>query len=336
MRTQAAVSHGPDTAFTIEDVEISDPRPDEILVRLTATGICHTDLATKAALPTGVPAVFGHEGAGVVESAGADVSGVKPGDRVVLSYNSCGICARCATGRRSYCERFEALNAAGRRPDGSATLTGRDGDEWSSFFGQSSFARHAIATRENVVVPEDADLLTAAPMGCGFQTGAGSVVNVLRPGPDSSLVVFGTGGVGMAAIMAAAALGVGTVVAVGLSPQRLTLAAEVGATHTLDGAVEDVVGRIRDLTSGGATHAFDTTGVPSVVRDAALALAPLGSLALVALGTAEVSVDIRDLIGHGKTIRGTIEGDANPRDLIPRLLDWHTPGTRASPCSSSR
>ncbi|MBE8476082.1 NAD(P)-dependent alcohol dehydrogenase [Streptomyces justiciae] len=327
MRTQAAVSHGPDTGFTMEDIEISDPRPDEILVRLTATGVCHTDLATKAMLPAGIPAVFGHEGAGVVEAIGAEVTGVRPGDHVVLSYSSCGSCTRCATGHRSYCERFEALNAAGRRPDGSATLTGRDGDAWSSFFGQSSFARHAITTRENVVVvPEGTDLVTAAPMGCGFQTGAGSVANVLRPGPDSSLVVFGTGGVGMAAVMAGAALGVGTIVAVDLSEQRLDLAAQVGATHTLDGAGEDTVGRIRDITSGGATHAFDTTGVPTVIRDAARALAPLGSLALVAVGPTDAGIDVRDLIGYGKTVRGCIEGDANPQDFVPLLLDWHAQG----------
>ncbi|MEU9343088.1 NAD(P)-dependent alcohol dehydrogenase [Streptomyces sp. NPDC048278] len=327
MRTQAAVSYGPGTGFTLEDVDIADPRPDEILVRLTATGICHTDLVTKAALPQGVPAVYGHEGAGVVEAAGADVNGVRPGDRVVLSYNSCGTCARCRAGRRAYCERFAALNNAGRRPDGSPTLT-RGGDAvWSSFFGQSSFARHAVATRENVVVvPADTDLVTAAPMGCGFQTGAGSVVNVLRPEPDSSLVVFGAGGVGLAAVMAAAALGTGTVVAVDLVERRRRLAKELGATHTLDGASPDLVEHIRDLTAGGASHAFDTTGAAPVVRAAARALAPLGSLVVVGLGTADLGLDTLDLIGGGKTIRGSIEGDANPQDFVPLLLDWRAAG----------
>ncbi|EKX68772.1 NAD(P)-dependent alcohol dehydrogenase [Streptomyces ipomoeae] len=327
MRTQAAVSYGPDTGFTIEDVEISDPRPDEILVRLTAAGICHTDLATKALMPAGVPAVYGHEGAGIVEATGADVTGVRAGDRVVLSYNSCGACARCAAGRRVYCERFVALNNAGRRPDGSSTLSRQGGDVWSSFFGQSSFARHALATRENiVVVPEDTDLVAAAPMGCGFQTGAGSVVNLLRPTPDSSLVVYGAGGVGLAAVMAAAALGTGTVIAVDLSKERRALATELGATHALDGASADLVEQIRDLTAGGATHGFDTTGVPGVIRNAALALAPLGSLVVVGLGSADIGVDVMDLIGGGKTIRGSIEGDANPHELVPLLLDWHAQG----------
>ncbi|MFK0113169.1 NAD(P)-dependent alcohol dehydrogenase [Streptomyces sp. NPDC091217] len=327
MRTQAAVSHGPDTGFTIEDVEISDPRPDEILVRLTAVGICHTDLVSKAQMPAGVPAVFGHEGAGVVEAVGADVTGVRAGDHVVMSYNSCGTCVRCAAGRRAYCEQFAALNSGGRRPDGSSTLTRADGAVWSSFFGQSSFARHAIATRENVVVvPEDTDLVTAAPMGCGFQTGAGSVVNVLRPTPDSSLVVYGAGGVGLAAVMAAAALGTGTVVAVDLSKQRRDLATELGATHALDGASEDLVEQIRELTGGGATHAFDTTGVPPVIRNAVKALTAEGSLALVGLGAGETAIDTMDLIGAGKTVRGSIEGDANPQDLIPLLLDWQAQG----------
>ncbi|MFG2937442.1 NAD(P)-dependent alcohol dehydrogenase [Streptomyces sp. NPDC048282] len=327
MRTQAAVSYGPDSGFTLQDVEISDPRPDEILVRLTAAGICHTDLVTKAMMPAGVPAVYGHEGAGVVAAVGAEVTGVRPGDRVVLSYNSCGSCARCAAGRRAYCARFAPLNNAGHRPDGSTTLTRQGTGVWSSFFGQSSFARRALATRENViVVPEDTDLVTAAPMGCGFQTGAGSVLNILRPEPGSALVVFGCGGVGLAAVMAAAALGTGTVIAVDLAEERRALAAEVGATHTLDGAGTDLVDRIRDLTGGGATHAFDTTGAPQVVRDAALALAPLGSLVVVGLGAADIGIDAMDLIGGGKTIRGSIEGDADPRDLVPLLLDWQAAG----------
>ncbi|MFC9930692.1 NAD(P)-dependent alcohol dehydrogenase [Streptomyces sp. NPDC127190] len=327
MRTQAAVSHGPDTGFTIEDVEISDPRPDEILVRLTAVGICHTDLAIKARMPAGVPAVYGHEGAGVVEATGADVTGVRAGDHVVLSYNSCGACARCAAGRRAYCERFIALNNAGRREDGSSVLSRPGGDVWSSFFGQSSFARHALATRENVVVvPRDTDLVTAAPMGCGFLTGAGSVVNLLRPTPGSSLVVYGVGGVGLAAVMAAAALGAGTVIAVDLSKERRTLATEVGATHALDGASEDLVEQIMEITAGGATHGLDTTAVPGVIRNAALALAPLGSLVVVGLGAGDIGLDVMDLIRGGKTVRGSIEGDANPHELVPLLLDWHAQG----------
>ncbi|MEU9450220.1 NAD(P)-dependent alcohol dehydrogenase [Streptomyces sp. NPDC048277] len=327
MRTQAAVSYGPDTGFTIEDVEIADPRPDEILVRVTAAGICHTDLVTKAMMPAGVPAVYGHEGAGIVEATGAEVTDVRPGDRVVLSYNSCGTCGSCAAGSRAYCARFAALNNAGRRPDGSAALSLDGSDVWSSFFGQSSFARHAMATRENVVVvAADTDLVTAAPMGCGFQTGAGSVVNVLRPEPDSSLVVFGCGGVGLAAVMAANALGTGTVIAVDLAKQRRDLAAQLGATHTLDGADADLVERIRELTGGGATHAFDTTGVPAVVRNAALALGRLGSLVVVGLGAGDLNLDTMDLIGGGKTVRGSIEGDANPKELVPLLLSWQAEG----------
>jgi len=327
LHTRAAVSRGATGEFTIEDVELDDPRADEVLVRLVAAGVCHTDLISRGVPGDGTPAVFGHEGAGVVEAVGSAVTDVAVGDQVVLSFASCGTCARCRRGTPAYCVRFGQLNSSGARPDGSTVLRQDGTPVWSSFFGQSSFARHTVVARRNVVVvPPGIDLRSAAPMGCGFQTGAGAVVNVMRPEPDSSLVVFGTGGVGIAAVMAAGAVGVETVVAVDLSAHRRELAAELGATATVDGAAPDLLDRIRELTGGGADFAFDTTAVPTVIRTAARALGTLGELVLVGIGAPEATLDVAELVYAGKTVRGCIEGDADPHDLVPRLLAWQAEG----------
>jgi aryl-alcohol dehydrogenase len=325
--TTAALSYGPAEPFTLHTVELSPPRDNEVLVRLEAVGICHTDLGSKAFSPDGTPALFGHEGAGVIEAVGSAVSGLAVGQKVLMSYNSCGVCAQCSHGHRAYCEQFNMLNASGARPDGSTPVSIGGEPVRSAFFGQSSFARHAIATVENVVpVDDDVDLSLAAPMGCGFQTGAGAVVNVLRPTSASRVVVYGAGGVGMAAVMAARAMGAETVIAVDLSARRRELALEIGATHALDGADENLSDEMRKITGGGATHALDTTAVPAVITGAVQTLAPLGTLVLVGIGAPEVALNVLDLIGSGKTVRGCIEGDATPSELIPRLLAWQREG----------
>ena len=327
MRTTAALSYGPDSPFTLTEVELSEPRDNEVLVRVSAVGICHTDLSRKASSAAGTPALFGHEGAGTVEAVGSAVTGVRVGQKVLMSFNSCGECARCQAGHRAYCEKFAALNGSGARPDDTTTVSAGGDRVWSSFFGQSSFARHAIASAENVVpVGDDEQLTLAAPMGCGFQTGAGAVVNVLRPQHGSRVAVLGVGGVGMAAVMAARALGATTVVAVDLSAHRRELALSVGATHALHGADENLAGAIAEVTGGGATHALDTTAVPAVIANGVKALSPLGTMVLVGIGMRQLTIDVLDLSGSGKTVRGSIEGDANPRELIPQLLAWQREG----------
>ncbi|MDF3312140.1 NAD(P)-dependent alcohol dehydrogenase [Rhodococcus sp. T2V] len=326
-RTQAAISRDAAGPLVIEAVDIDGPRADEVLVRLVATGVCHTDVVSRYAPPEGSGAVFGHEGAGIVEQVGEKVVDVQVGDAVLMSFASCGECDLCASGHPGYCAHFGALNAGGCRLDGSAPLSHDGQPLYSSFFGQSSFARHAVvAARSVVVVPPDTDLVASAAMGCGFQTGAGAVANVMRPATDDSLVVFGVGGVGAAAIMAARALGLTNIVAVDLSKERRETALRLGAASVVDGAEPDVVGRVKDLTGGGATFGLDTTAVPAVIRNAALALAPLGTLVVVGVGAPEVTIDVMDLIGQGKSIRGSIEGDAVPRELIATMLSWQAAG----------
>ena len=328
MKIRAALSTGAEAPFEIAEVELDEPRADEVLVELRAVGVCHTDLTMKQVWPEAIsPIVLGHEGAGVVTAVGADVTRARPGDHVVLSYRSCGCCPECVVGHPTYCHDFRTLNALGSRPDGSTTMR-RDGSPvYGSFFGQSSFASHALAYESNlVVVGDQVDLDAAAPLGCGVQTGAGAVLNVLEPADDSSLVVFGAGCVGLSAVMLARAAGVGTIIAVETVASRRVLAAELGATATIDPASNDVVDAIRQLTGAGATHALDTTALDAVINQAIDALAPLGTLALAGVGMPEVAINVQNVIGGGKTIRGVIEGDAVPQDFIPRLLELHARG----------
>ena len=326
MKTLAAISTHADKPFVFEELDLDEPRPDELLVRVEAVGLCHTDLAVRAMWPEGVPIVLGHEGVGIVEAVGAQVTDVRPGDTVLLSFASCGDCGSCAAGAPAYCTRFQEANVSGARLDGSPTLSGSQGPVSGAFFGQSSFARHALCSRRNaVLIDPGLDLTHVAAFGCGIQTGAGAVVNVLEPPTDSRLVVFGLGGVGMAAVMAGAIRGVRTIVGVDLSASRRDTALHVGATHVIDGADPDVLEVVREVTGGGATHALDTTAVPAVIRSAAQALASRGMLLVVGIG-ADVTLDVQDLIGGGKTVRGTIEGDADPQTFVPQLVEWYQAG----------
>jgi aryl-alcohol dehydrogenase len=325
----AAVTSAAGEPPTLQEVQLDDPRPDEILVRLAACGICHTDLGMRELWPRiagRFPVVFGHEGAGVVEQVGDGVRRVRPGDAVVMSYRSCRACPECAAGRPFYCARFAALNASGVRPDGSATMRANGRPVFGSFFGQSSFATHALAYEDNaVVVGGDTDLRVTAPFGCSVQTGAGTVMNVLELDERSSLVVFGAGGVGLPAVMAARALGVGAIVAVDPVAGRRQLAVEVGASAALDPAVDDVVAAVRDLTRGGATSAIVTTAVAGVLLQALECLGARGTCVALGVGMPEFTFDMQRL-ARGKSLRTSIEGDADPHELIPRLVELHARG----------
>jgi aryl-alcohol dehydrogenase len=330
MNITAALSYGPDEPFSVEPVELEAPRAGEVLVRIAASGICHTDLHYRGKLPAKAgPYAFGHEGAGIIEALGPGVTGVAPGDRVVLSYQHCGTCVQCRAGRPAYCAAFGRLNLPGPREDGTYTLRrSADGTPVAgTFFGQSSFATHVLAPVAGVVaVDQGTDLVTAAPLGCGVQTGAGAVLNVLRPSPGSSFVVYGAGAVGCAALMAARAAELGTVIAVDPVPGRREAAVRLGADAALDPAAVNVVEAVRDLTEGGSAYALDTSGIPAVIADAARALGRVGTLALVGIGPAELTVDVQDLVLAGKTLRGSVEGDATPRDFIPYLLRLRAKG----------
>lgn len=333
MKTTAAIATAPEQPFEITEVDLDDPRVGEVQVRMVASGVCHTDAIVRDQwYPTPLPAVLGHEGAGVVEAVGPGVDDVAVGDHVLLSFASCGGCRNCQVGRPAYCAEFFAHNFGGRRTDGS-TAFGRDGEAISShFFGQSSFAAHSnVARRSVVVVPPEAPLEVLAPLGCGLQTGAGAVLNRLQVREGSSFVVFGAGAVGLAALLAAVVANASTIVAVDLVTDRLTLAGELGATHTVDASAADaagVVAQVREATGGGADYALDTTGSTAAFRQMTDSLGSLGHGALVgasALGT-EASIDIGTIMLSGATISMCIEGESVPPLFIPKLIDLHARG----------
>jgi len=322
---RVAVSRGGDRPFDLESAVIHGPGTGEILVRVVASGVCHTDILMRSRID--VPVVLGHEGAGIVEHVGPGVEGIAVGDAVLLTFSFCGVCPQCSESRPSYCEQFGGRNLP-RTGQAGGTSVELDGTELAaSFFGQSSFASHVVAAaRSAVVVPPGTDLSVVAPLGCGIQTGAGTVLNVLRPGPEDAFVVFGGGGVGLAAVMAAVAGRVRTVLVVDPVPARRALAAELGASGTIDPGVTDPVAEVRRHAPRGATHALDTTGIPAVLHQALASVGPLGQVVEVGAGTAEVTVDLRALIGGGRTLRGSTEGDADPSRFLPQLLELHARG----------
>ena len=326
-----AVAREPGGEFSLEAVELSAPRPDEVLVEIVAAGMCHTDLLVRDSRPASLPAVLGHEGAGIVREIGSEVRGLAPGDKVVLSFPSCGSCIRCRTGRTAYCDTIAALKFRCARPDGSVATTDAEGRPVGDhFFGQSSFGTLAIAyARSAVKVPDDVDLRVAGPLACGVQTGAGTVLDVLRVGPGSSVAVFGAGSVGLCAVMAAKLAGATTIVAVNRRASRLQLAAEFGATHLVSPTDVDPVEAIRDATGGrGVEFAFETTGVPEVLTQAVRSLDSLGTCAYV--GTAAPGelggIPMLEAMTRGLTVRGVLQGDSTPARTIPRLWDLHRRG----------
>jgi aryl-alcohol dehydrogenase len=330
-RATCAVVREQGGPFLLEQVELAGPRDDEVLVEIVAAGMCHTDLLVRDARPESLPAVLGHEGAGTVREVGAGVRDVRPGDPVVLSFPSCGGCRRCRAGRSAYCDSIASLKFGCRRPDGSvATTDARGAPVGDHFFGQSSFGTLAVVSARSVVpVPGDVDLRIAGPLACGVQTGAGTVLDVLRVRPGSSIAVFGAGSVGLSAIMAARLCGATTIVAVNRRAARLELARELGATHLVSPADVDPLEAIREATGGrGVEYAFETTGDPAVFTTAVRALDSLGTCAYVGTAPPGVSGGVPMLEGmtKGLTVRGVLQGDSTPSATIPRLWDLHRRG----------
>lgn len=325
----AAIAVDPSQPFVIDTIHLDDPRPDEVVIQLAATGLCHTDLSAKSGkTPFPLPAVLGHEGAGTVVHTGADVTTLSVGDTVVVSFASCGACTMCRDGHPANCREWAARNLQrGTRPDGSTTATWRGQALNANYFGQSSFAEFVLTRASGVVkVPSDLPLALLTSLGCGVQTGVGTVLNVLRPAPEDTLVVYGAGAVGLAAIMGAAIAGVSQIVAVDRVASRLDVALACGATDVVlaghDGPTP------LELTGGvGFDHAVEATGHPRVLEEAIASLAPGGSCAIVgapAVGT-EIAVDVKFLM-RGRRLLGVTQGDSDPQIMIPRLVQLYRDG----------
>jgi aryl-alcohol dehydrogenase len=312
--------------FEIRSVELTDPRPDEVLVRIAASGMCQTDLhARDGYYPTlKYPAVFGHEGAGEVIAVGSAVRKVAPGDHVIVSFPWCGVCANCRRHALAYCLDARKLKSSGTRADGSTLMCVGDDPVYSAFFQQSSFGNHAIANERFVVkVRRDAPLDRLGPFACSIQTGAGAVLNAMRPKAGESCVVFGVGAVGLSGLMAAKHAGCDPLIAVDVHDSRLALARELGATHVINHSnCNDVVAEIRRITGNGARFALETSALPAVFREAVEALTPVGMCVLV--GTARAGTEVTfemPVVQNGRTVRGVIQGDSRPDEFIPTLVD---------------
>jgi len=325
MKITAAVTRGIGGPFTVEELELDLLHHNEVRVRLVATGICHTDaLVRDGVYPTPHPAVLGHEGAGVVDAIGGSVTSVVVGDHVVLAAAYCGHCKRCRAGQVAYCENLLAADFGGHRLDGTTSLSTGEEVISSHFFGQSSFATYANVVEESVVrVDKDVPLEHLGPLGCGFSTGAGTVLNELKPAIGSKLVVFGVGAVGSAAVMAARVADCAIVVAIDVFEERLSVARELGATHTVNSKTEDLASRLDEITSGsGVDYVIDTTGRPELLRIAAESLAVRGTVALVGAakpGT-EATFEIGSSLVKGWTFKTVVQGSSVPQVFIPQLI----------------
>lgn len=330
MKITAAVVHERAGAFNIEPVDLCDPRNDELLVEVAASGMCATDLHGRDGYYTmPYPAVFGHEGAGIVRATGRAVTGFKPGDHVVMSYPWCGTCPNCRTHRQSYCLHSFDLKMNGTRADGS-TLHAQNGKPvYSAFFQQSSFGTYTIANeRWAVKVRNDAPLELLGPLACGGQTGAGAVFNVMKPAPGDSFAVFGVGAVGLSGLMAAKIAGCDPIIAIDVHEARLALARELGATHTINhGNRTDVVAAIKEITGLGVRLSLETSALAPVLREAVEALMPAGTCVL--LGSARAGTEVSfetPFLQNGRIVRGVIQGDSVPKEFIPRLADYMVAG----------
>lgn len=326
MQITAAVVRERSGPFNIERIDLCDPRADEILVEVVASGMCATDLHSRDAYyPTKFPKVFGHEGAGIVRATGKAVTTLKTGDHVVMAYPFCGECPNCRTQRQSYCVEAFPLKMNGTRADGS-TLHSKDGQPiYSAFFQQSSFGNFTIANeRFAVKVRNDAPLEHVCALACGGQTGAGAVLNVMKPTPGDSFAVFGVGAVGLSGLMAAKIAGCDPIIAVDVHDHRLALARELGATHTINHSGRtDIVAEIRKLTGLGVRFSLETSALPVVFREAVDALMPAGTCVL--LGSARAGTEVTfetPFLQNGRTVRGVIQGDSVPKEFIPQLADY--------------
>jgi aryl-alcohol dehydrogenase len=326
MQITAAVVRERSAPFVIETLELCEPRADELIVRVVASGLCQTDLHGRDGYyaVTSYPAVFGHEGAGVVHAVGSAVRDFAPGDHAVMSYPWCGDCAHCRRQRLNYCLNARALKNKGTRADGSTLLASNGVPVYGAFFQQSSFGTFALTqARYAVKVRRDAPLEVIAPLACSGQTGAGAVLNVLRPQAGDSFAVFGAGAVGLSALMAAKVAGCAPIIAVDVHEHRLALARELGAAHTINARdCTDVAAAVRDASGGGVHHAVDTSAVPKALREAIESLMPGGTSVL--LGSARAGTEAAfemPFLQQGRVVRGVVQGDSVPRDFIPQLID---------------
>ena len=331
IETLAAVIEAPGKDFVVETVQLAAPGPSEVLVRIEASGVCHSDWnAATGASATPMPAVLGHEGGGIVERIGTAVTRVAPGDKVVLSWlPTCGVCPACMRGDLSLCANSTTYMGKGALPSGEVRLS-RGSSPLYHYSYLSTFARHAVVDeRSCVVLAEDADLEAACLVGCAVTTGVGAVFNKAKVVPGSSVIVFGGGGVGLSAVMAAKFSGATTIVVVDPVASKRELAAVLGATATVDGRDANLAEELRELCGGGADYALEAAGLPALATIAFNAIRPGGMVVLVGVPAdgETVSFPGNVLVRSEKIVTGTFYGSARPALDMPLIMRLYADGS---------
>jgi len=329
MKTTAAVVETSGSSFTLQEIDIESPRQDEVLVKVVASGICHTDsYAAEGNYPIPFPAIFGHEGAGIVEKVGSNVHKVVPGDHVLLTFGYCGHCHNCQESHQAYCYDSRDLNVIGTRKDKTSAYS-REGEHVSGhFFGHSSFASHSITKEANVIkVDPSLPLPLLAPLGCGIQTGAGAILNTLGLGSGDEVAIIGSGSVGLAAIMAAKLAGCTKIIAADILDSRLELAKKLGATHCINSKEQDLGEELLKLSDVGLDAVLDLTCSQAVMTACLNALKKRGTLLLGGATEAgnTANFDINTLL-TGKSVRGVVRGDSTPDIFLPELINHYQAG----------
>ncbi|MBV7671961.1 alcohol dehydrogenase catalytic domain-containing protein [Streptomyces halstedii] len=331
MKTRAAVLRGTSVSrpysstrpVEVEELSLGAPREGEVLVRIAAASLCHSDLSVvNGDRVRPLPMALGHEAVGVVEETGPGVRRFAAGDHVALVFvPSCGFCRDCAAGRPALCERAAAANGSGGLLHGPSLLTDASGAPVHHQLGVSAFSEHAVLAQESLVaIPKDVPFAVASMFGCAVLTGAGAVINTASVRPGESVVVYGLGGVGLSAVLGARAAGAYPVVAVDPVPEKRELALWLGASHAF---APEEAGAVRELTGGGAGVAVEAVGSPKVMADALSAVARGGRVVSVGLPAPDRVLEVPALAfaGEGKSLIGSYMGDAVPRRDIPRFLD---------------
>jgi len=330
MKTRAAVCYEPNTPLKVEEVELDEPKVNEVLIRITATGVCHTDLHfMKGEAPVGMPVVVGHEGAGIVEKVGPGVTTVQVGDHVVMMVSfSCGQCRFCAEGQPTMCTVGFSVMATATLPFCMEKRL-HVGDQYMHhLFGLATFAEYAVVhERSCVKIREDAPLDVVCLLGCGLSTGMGASINVAGVKPGESIVIWGVGGVGLAAVMGARLAGAGKIIAVDKNPKKLALASKVGADCKVNASKGDPVSKVMELTGGGADYSIESAGKAETIQQAFSSIRSGGKCIVVGMAPIGSMVNIPSYeFLLGKTITGTIQGGIRHQLDIPRYVDMYMDG----------
>ncbi len=339
MKTQAAVlykmerptPYAESRPLEIQDLELVEPGPGEVLVEISYAGLCHSDLSViNGSRPRVMPMVMGHEASGVVREVGPTVHDLAPGDHVVFSFVPvCGHCLPCATGRPALCENGAAANTAGTLLAGHRHFKDAAGQELNHHLGVSAFSRYTVAAQESLVkIEPNVPLEKAALFGCAVMTGVGAVMNTARVEPGTGVAVFGLGGVGLSAVLGARASGAWPIVAVDLLEAKLALAERMGATHTVNAKDGDPVQAIKDLTSGGVQYAFESVGNERVLVQSYQATQRGGTTITIGLPhpSNKFAVSAVSLVAEERTVKGSYMGSAVPKRDIPRYVALYQAG----------